>query len=168
MLTMEVLREIVVAVLAGLVLLAFIWLYGGEIWRTLFEQPNSALVEKSDGPQTARAAAVAAQVVQQSENPRTYVATAVQALVGGVAAVFLGVELPAATEAAADWEIVDYIKLAYVGVYVLFGTLAIVGWVRRGSEAPLMVRNLAVTFIGLVTPAVSIYLGVPISGKGAN
>jgi hypothetical protein len=145
--TMAMVRDLVVALLAILVLLTFMWLYGADLWKA-----------RSRGYTMVAAS-------QQIDDPRTYVATAVAALVGGVAAVFLGVEMPGA-QPFADWPDADYIKLAYVAVYIPYGAAAIVTWVRLNAQTPLTIRNLAVTFIGLVTPAVATYLGVAATANG--
>jgi hypothetical protein len=138
-------RDWVIVGLTVLVLIAFVWLFAPELWRELMT-PTRTFSQQ-----------IAA---QQVTDPRTYVTTAVAALVGGVVAIFLGVE-GAKADLANTWEWVDYIRVVYVVVYVLFGSAAIVAWVRNSDGTSLSVKNLAVTFIGLVTPAVAAYLGAP-------
>lgn len=142
--TTDQVRDWVVAGLALLVLFAFVWLFG------------VALLDEFTAKPRAFSQAVAAEEVA---DPRTYVTTAVAALVGGVVAIFLGVEGGKADLASADWDWPDYIRVAYVLFYVLFGSAAIVAWVRSRQGTSLPVKNLAVTFIGLITPAVAAYLG---------
>lgn len=144
MMTPDLAKEWIFGLLAIAALGAFVWLYGVELWAAL-RSPQSF------SAQTA---------AQQATDPRTYVATAVAALVGGVAAVYLGVEAEQGAEAIGSaWAWADRIRVSYVVVYAVFGAAAIVAWVRSRDGTPLSVKNLAVTFIGLVSPAVAGYLG---------
>ena len=145
--TQEQIKEWVFRVLAGLVLLAFVWLYGADLLKALFGGKVPFLEKPSPAP-----------AAEQLENPRVYVMTAVATLVGGVAAVFLGVEGAKNRLAGDGLSAADKIRVAYVLVYVLFGTAAIVAWVKNGQNTPRELRTLAVTFIGLVSPAVAAYV----------
>jgi hypothetical protein len=48
-----------------------------------------------------------------------------------------------------------FIAIAYAGVYVLAGIAAVVTWITHGTETSSLVKNLAVTFLGLAIPQVS-------------
>ena len=144
-------RTWVIGILAGLVLGAFIWLFGGPLLDELFGQnfqPPPAADEAAD--------------------PKTFLATAVAVLVGGVAAAFLGVELPNKKLVADDWTFRDVVRAVYVVVYIIFGAAAVVAWIKHGNESEILIRNLAVTFIGLVTPAVGAYVGVRQGADGGG
>jgi hypothetical protein len=141
-------RTWVIGILAGLVLGAFIWLFGEPLWDQLFAQ-NFQPTPPAD----------------EAADPKTFLATAVAALVGGVAAAFLGVELPRKKFVAEDWTFPDLVRAVYVIVYIIFGAAAVVAWIKHGNSTEILIRNLAVTFIGLVTPAVGAYVGVR---QGAN
>lgn len=142
--TQDAIREWVFGGLAVLVLIAFVWLFATELWSAFKTKQRAFSVEAA---------------AEDVADPRTYVTTAVAALVGGVAAVFLGVQGAKAELAAEAWAWSDYIRVTYVVVYVVFGAAAIIAWVRGGSGTSLPLKNLAVTFIGLVSPAVAAYLG---------
>jgi hypothetical protein len=142
--TPDIVRDWVFGALAVLALAA--WLYGADLLAAL-RNPQTFSAQKA---------------TREVTDPRTYVATAVAALVGGVAAVYLGVQAKEEAEAIASaWTWADGIRLAYVVIYALFGAAAIVAWVRNRDGTPLSVKNLAVTFIGLMMPAVGGFLGAP-------
>lgn len=136
------LREVVLSALSAMVLIGFTWIFGAEmvcLARGLCEE-------------------TATELSASTSDPKTYVATALAALVGGVSAVFLGVKLP---ERLARGLPHHLIRAAYVGVYALLGCAAIVIWTTLEGGTPLILRNLAVTFLGLLTPAVTTYLNNP-------
>jgi hypothetical protein len=130
-------RDYIIAGLAVLVLLAFIWLFGRDLWATLSGRTRQSLSD-------------------QLEDPVLYVATAVAGLVGTVSAAFLGVEAGIVGEAKNS----EIIRVAYVVVYILFGAASVVAWVNKKDKTPASLRNLASTFIGITLAAVGTYLGV--------
>jgi hypothetical protein len=145
--TQDQIKDWVFRILALLVLVGFIWLYGAELLRSFLGGTLPFLGEAEAPPAS-----------EQIDDPRVYVITAIATLVGGVSAVFLGVEGARSRLTADKWTAADKIRIAYVLAYVLFGAAAIVAWVRSGAGTSLEIRTLAVTFIGLVTPAVAAYL----------
>jgi hypothetical protein len=80
-------------------------------------------------------------------------------LVGGIVAVAFGQPAPAAFGLAEPRSLLLSI---YAFVYVLVGLAAIVTWVALQPQCtPLIVRNLATTFLGLLLPVVANFLRVP-------
>jgi hypothetical protein len=151
--TQDQIKSGVFALLAGLVLIGFMWLFGTELAVAFWPE------KKHVADAAAAAAAAATEAKQDIDDPWTYVATALAALVGGVAAVFLGVQGERANVAFAGWNASDWIRLAYVIIYIVYGSVAIAVWVTTGTDTSLLLKNLAVTFLGLVGPAVGGYLG---------
>ena len=147
--TQDRMKVWVLAGLATLVLMAFVYLFATELW-------HASVVGAQQLSDAERAAAAAKDV----SDPRTYVMTGIATLVGGVAAVFLGVKAKDQTALLAEPP-TDYIRLAYVVVYLVFGALALFAWIRLGDATSLPVKNLAVTFFGLLGPAVGGYLNPP-------
>lgn len=136
------LKQWVFAALAMLVLIAFIWLFATELW------PVFAKGVAAPGP-------------GDGADPRTYIMTGIATLVGGVAAVFLGVKGQNAQLSLLASPPADYIRVAYVIVYSILGVLAVIAWMKLGTATSLPLKNLAVTFFGLLGPAVSAFLNTP-------
>jgi hypothetical protein len=132
-------KDYIFAGLALIVLLAFVWLFGRDLWSTFTGAKRATPAEELD-------------------DPVLYIATAVAGLVGAVTAAFLGVEAKSGFAGSSDWP--ERIRTSYVIVYVLFGAAASIAWVKKKGETPVSLRNLAVTFIGIAIAAVGTYLGV--------
>lgn len=97
-----------------------------------------------------------------------YVATALAALIGGFVAVSFGVKPPSSgslitrnVQSLGRLLLVGPVELigsAYLVIYLALAVAAIVTWVGRPSETTALVKNLALTFVGLLIPIVSAYL----------
>lgn len=84
-----------------------------------------------------------------------YVATALASLVGGIVAVAFN-----ATEGlskAVDW--VTVLTIVYSVTYVLFGVAALLTWMFKARETPILLKNLATTFLGLAITIVATFFG---------
>ena len=88
-----------------------------------------------------------------------FIWTSVSVLVGSVVAVALGLPDPRThplLKISAD----DLIVL-YGWVWALVGTVAIAVWIFAGGQVPLLIKNAATTFVGLVIPVVANFLKAP-------
>ena len=106
-----------------------------------------------------------------------YVSTAIASLVGGIVAVGFGVPLPANGPDALTnrgllagsirglgsitWptlaDVRQWIGAIYAIVYIIFGIAATVVWIAKADETSSLVKNLAMTFVGLVVPIVAAF-----------
>lgn len=103
-------------------------------------------------PENSLAAAVAVNDTTASEidDPYTYVATAIGVLVGGIVAVAFG--RPATAISLRTVDLRKWLIALYAVIYVIMGIAAIITWVKATSCTPVLVRNLATTFLGLLPP----------------
>lgn len=82
-----------------------------------------------------------------------YVATALAALVGGIVAFAFG--QAKGTAATLDW--LAILTGVYAVVYVVLGLLTLLTWVFKTRETPVLLKNLATTFLGLAIPIVAAF-----------
>jgi len=137
--------RVLTVVLAVIVIAAFVMMLGGGVldaWRCAADGPgDSALLRRSR--------------VEEVEDPYTYVATALGALVGGVVAVAFG-QPP--SQGASRRDPRSILISTYAAAYVLIGVAAVVAWVLKPPQCtPLLVKTLATTFLGLLLPVVANY-----------
>jgi hypothetical protein len=91
---------------------------------------------------------------QQIDDPYSYVATSLASLVGAVVAVMFGRPAPGASKTL-DWA--SILSVVYAYVYVLMGVAALITWVVH-PLAPVLVKTLALVFLGLLIPVVTSFL----------
>lgn len=87
------------------------------------------------------------------DDPFTYTATALAALVGSVVAIAFGLKPSGETKTEPDW--VGRLIVIYAIVYIVFGVGAVVTWVLRQGCTPPLSKTLASTFLGLLVPIVA-------------
>jgi Na+-transporting methylmalonyl-CoA/oxaloacetate decarboxylase gamma subunit len=96
----------------------------------------------------------------------SYVSTAIAALVGGIVAVAFGLKQPPSSSkerlknslnGLRDLGVSQVLLVIYVVIYLVCGVVAIVTWVIRPPETPELVKNLAVTFVGMLIAITGAY-----------
>ena len=89
-----------------------------------------------------------------------FIWTSISVLVGSVVAVALG--LPDHPRSRTMFGIsVDDLIVAYGCVWAVVGTIAIAVWILAGGQVPLLIKNAATAFVGLVIPVVANFLKAP-------
>jgi hypothetical protein len=131
--------------LAAVVLAAFAWIFGEGIYQAWECDPKPSTSSVN----------LAAETQAQIDDPYTYVATAIGVLVGGVVAIAFGRPVPGLRLLPIDPR--KWLIAAYAIIYVVIGIAAVITWVKATSCTPVLVRNLATTFLGLLLPVVTNY-----------
>jgi hypothetical protein len=91
------------------------------------------------------------------KDPYSYVATALSTLVGGVVTIIFGQSPPQTLADIKWWKAL--IQTIYTGVYFIYGIAGVVAWVGSPTFCPsILVKTLALTFLGLVIPIVGAFL----------
>jgi hypothetical protein len=136
--------------LAIVVIGAFALIFGEaivEAWRCYAKGPPPKPFQAAAGVNSTFASEI--------DDPYTYVATAIGVLVGGIVAVAFGRPAPPIGLRTADPR--KWLIAIYAAIYVITGIAAIITWVEATSCTPVLVRNLATTFLGLLLPVVANY-----------
>lgn len=110
-----------------------------------------------------------AETLPQNET-RTYIWTSLGALIGGVAAFYLGVDLPKTVIAAqSQWKppSIDDLRGIYALVYVAAGLVAAVTCAVKSATSTTLMKTSAATFVGLAVAVVSALL-VPTHSPKSN
>jgi hypothetical protein len=151
--------QILTIILAFACILGFAGIYGWELYKGFSNCPKgtSTALLKNDGTE----AQVGNAPVSPNDikDPYTYVAGALAGLVAGVVAIMFGQPVSKTTlgiKAALgtnDWKVL--LSSTYAAIYFLVGIAAIVEWVVPKACPSILIKTMALTFIGLVIPVVT-------------
>jgi hypothetical protein len=144
---------IALALLAGL---GFVGVYGWEItkaWTKPCPKPKPDVVlsqgqNVNDPSQSASTNSITGQA-DDIKDPYTYVATILIGLISGVVAVLFGQKI---NLAATGWK--EILSGLYAIAYMLMGIASVVTWMFKSCES-VLVKTLALSFLGLLVPVVS-------------
>ena len=127
------LKDWILVLLIGAVLIAYVVVFVPDILRTWRKLPPS------------------------ENEARTYIWSSLGAVIGGVTAFYLGVDLPKSLSSFADWNppSTEVMRATYSVVYVISGLAALVTWYARTEYSSALLKNSATTFGGLALAVVS-------------
>jgi hypothetical protein len=127
---------------------AFVGVYGWEITKAWTQpcppQPGTSTIQ----PHLSIWDSVKLQA-DDIKDPYTYVATILTGLVGGVVAVLFGQKI---NLAATGWK--ELLSGLYAIAYMVMGVASVVTWMIRSCES-VLVKTLALSFLGLLVPVVT-------------
>jgi hypothetical protein len=134
---------------------AFVGVYGWEITKAWTQscppKPGNTPAQGRDNSiQTPGTTSTS--IREQAEDikdPYTYVATILMGLVSGVVAVLFGQKIDLA---ATGWK--EILSGLYAVAYMLMGVASVVTWMFRSCES-VLVKTLALSFLGLLVPVVT-------------
>ncbi|WP_374474676.1 hypothetical protein [Zoogloea sp.] len=96
-----------------------------------------------------------------------YIAPSLTALIGGIVAMLFGVSLEktsqhlfGATLTLLSFERTTWLYGAYIVIYLLLGVASAVTWICKADTIPALVKNFAMTTIGLIVAVVGASFGV--------
>jgi hypothetical protein len=142
---------IALALFAGL---GFVGVYGWEITKA-WTKTCPPLTTATDGENSASLKTVAPNSIRDQaediKDPYTYVATVLVGLVGGVVAVLFGQRIDLA---AVSWK--ELLSGLYAIAYTLMGVASVVTWMFKSCES-VLVKSLALSFLGLLVPVVTAF-----------
>lgn len=143
--------------LAVICLLGFTIIYSFELYKGARSCQESSSVNKADDrtPSNVAAGNPTSGDPNDIKDPYAYVVTILTGLVGGVVAVLFGQPTSKNSAlSATDWK--SWLLVAYGAVYILAGIAAVVEWMLSHASCPsILVKTLALTFLGLVVPVVT-------------
>lgn len=143
--------QVLTVLLAFVSISGFAAIYGIEIYKAFAKScpaPPSSTIQSNDSSTRAQP--------DDIKDPYTYVATALAGLVGGIVAVLFGQPMPKTAADVNWWKAV--LLTVYSCTYFLAGVLAIVAWIGPKFCPSILVKTLALTFLGLMLPIVASFL----------
>ncbi len=136
-------KENYAAIVAMIGLLIFMFLFSMAIWESWRTLPSDEPLSPAD-----------------VDDPRNYVATSLAGLVGGFFATYFGVP-EAKPLIMSELFLRSWVVSTYLVVYMVYGSVAIITWMQRGKVTYIAVRNLAVTFLGMIPFIAMSFLRAP-------